>query len=322
LRTVDGGLHWQPVSLTLGLANQSTANSLPYGCDKNGITFVDVSTGWTAGTCPGGELFLYVTHDGGQTWQPQAPPPPPGDPADLFSNCQCAVNPPLFFSAQGGVLAITISEVNQGTYLYVTGDGGATWVLRELPVTQLRGAPDFFDANDGVITDGQQLFVTSDGGQTWTQLGTLPISETNLVGDIDFVDANDGWLTDGQHLYATHDGSQTWITITPVVVASLLGPPPPTDVTLTDDGQTLTLAVSERFLLDLGSEYTWTVTIDNPTIVTPVVNERVPEGAQGIYEALRDGTVNLTATGMPVCRQAQPPCATPSRQFQLKIVVQ
>jgi photosystem II stability/assembly factor-like uncharacterized protein len=322
LKTVDGGVNWQPISLALSPAGQSTPGSLPYSCDKAGITFIDATTGWAAGSCSSGPLFLYVTQDGGQTWQPQTLPPPPGDPADLYSNCLCAAESPTFVSAQDGVLAITVSQFNQGTYLYVTRDGGFTWAVRELPVALLFGAPDFFSASDGIVTDGQRLFSTSDGGATWTQSGTLPISGTNLVGSIDFVDPNDGWVTDGQHLYATHDGSQTWITITPVVVPSPPSKAPPVDITLANNGQTLTLQVDDEFLLDLGTQYTWTVTIDNPTIVAPVVSQTTVTGTQGTYEALRTGTATLVAAGEPVCRQSQPPCALPSRQFQLQIVVQ
>jgi photosystem II stability/assembly factor-like uncharacterized protein len=322
LKTLDGGVNWEPVMLALSPAGSSTGKGLPYSCDKNGIAFVDASTGWVAGTCASGPLFLYVTQDGGQTWQPQTLSPPPGDPADLYSNCQCAAEPPRFVSSQDGDLTVTISQVNPGTYLYVTQDGGLTWTVRELPVAQLFGPPDFFDASNSIVSDGQQLFRTSDGGQTWTQIGTLPVSQTNLVGGIDFVDPNNGWVTDQQHLYATHDGSQSWITITPEVVPSPPSRVPPIDLTLADDGQTLSLQVDEQFLLDLGAQYTWTVTIDNPTIVGRVANATAVQGAQGVYEALRSGTANLTAFGNPVCRQAQPPCATPSRQFQLAIVVQ
>jgi photosystem II stability/assembly factor-like uncharacterized protein len=321
LKTDDSGAHWKQVSLTSGLPGPSTANNLPLGCDKNGMAFVNASTGWVTGTCPGGAIFLYMSQDGGQTWQPQVPPPPPGDPADLFSDCQCAVDPPLFVSAQNGVMVITIFQANQGSYLYTTDDGGKTWMPRDLPVTQLFGGPDFFDANDGMISDGQRFFVTNDGGQTWAQLGTLPAPGQNLIGGLDFVDENNGWVTDGQHLYVTHNGSQTWITIIPVVAAASPNQPASLDVTLADDGQTLTLQVGQRLVLDLDRAYTWTVTVENPTVVGPLVDVPVPEGSQGVYEAFKSGETTLTANGDPICRQAQPPCTLASRRFRLQLVV-
>ncbi len=322
LKTENGGQTWQPVSLTSGQSGQPVTGTLPFGCDKTGIAFADTSTGWAAGSCPGGSLFLYVTHDGGQTWQPQPLSPPPGYAADLFSSCQCAVNPPIFVSPRDGVFALNIYEANQGTYLYVTSDGGANWTARELPVSQLLGEPDFWSPEDGVVTDGQQLYLTGDGGQSWAQVGPLPISGTNLVGGLNFIDIDNGWLTDGHSLYVTHDGSQTWTSVAPLVEYVTTGQGASIDVTLADDGQTLSLQVGERFLLDLGKEYTWTVNIDNPTIVGPVLNAPVRPGVQGLYEAFRSGSTTLTAAGDPLCRQAQPPCATPSRQFHLQLVVQ
>ena len=93
-------------------------------------------------------------------------------------------------------------------------------------------------------------------------------------------------------------------------------------VTLADDGQTITLSVGESFLLKLGEDYNWTVTVADQTIVSRVKNISVVRGAQGVYEALLAGKTSLTANGDPVCLQANPPCKLPSRQFTLEIVVQ
>ena len=40
------------------------------------------------------------------------------------------------------------------------------------------------------------------------------------------------------------------------------------------------------------------------------------------YEANKTGSTTLTASGDPVCRQSQPPCALPSRLFQITVEVQ
>ncbi|MCL5024972.1 MAG: hypothetical protein M1531_00515 [Chloroflexi bacterium] len=92
-------------------------------------------------------------------------------------------------------------------------------------------------------------------------------------------------------------------------------------VTLADDGQTIELHTGERFLLELGSDYDWTVTVADQNIVSRVVNVLVIRGAQGIYEAKQPGRTTLSATGDPPCRKAQPPCAAPSRTFRIDIVV-
>lgn len=317
--TTDGGMQWQQVSLTSGMEGESTPGSLPFVCDKSGITFSDTSTGWAAGACPGGALFFFVSHDGGQTWQPQTMPAPPGYSADLYSQCQCAVSRPTFVTPQVGFVTIQIYEQQQSAVLYVTEDGGATWTSRELPAAQLvGGSPDFVDASTGWLTDGQQLYVTHDAGQTWSPVGTLPLPGGDLRS-LDFVDADNGWLL-GQQPYVTHDAGQSWSIVSPVATAGPGTSTTPT-VTLADDGTTLPLQPGERFLLKLGEDYDWTVIVADQSIVSRVVNILVVRGAQGVYEAHQVGSTTLTATGDPVCRQAQPPCAAPSREFRLEIVV-
>ena len=93
-------------------------------------------------------------------------------------------------------------------------------------------------------------------------------------------------------------------------------------VTLADDGQTITLSVGESFLLKLGEDYNWTVTVADQSIVRRVVNITVVRGAQGVYEMHQLGSTTLTATGDPACLQSKPPCAMPSRLFQITVVVQ
>jgi photosystem II stability/assembly factor-like uncharacterized protein len=93
------------------------------------------------------------------------------------------------------------------------------------------------------------------------------------------------------------------------------------DVTLANDGQEITLNVGERFLLDLGDEYRWSVEVADQAILSRVVNITVIRGAQGVYEAHQAGTTTLSATGDPQCRQAQPPCGMPSRVFSITVAV-
>jgi photosystem II stability/assembly factor-like uncharacterized protein len=535
-RTVDGGMQWEGVSLTSGYPNQSTPGSLPFACDKSGLTFRDGATGWAAGSCPGGGLFFYVTYNAGETWQQQALPPPPGYPVNIYSDCQCGINTPLaFVSSQVGFFGVQIlTATGESAFLYATSDGGATWSPKALPLTHLIGGPDFIDADTGWVTDGQALNVTHDGGQSWAAVAQLPT--TNLVGGLNFVNANDGWITDGPQLYVTQDGGQNWSTLMPAVLPlvptpipgaiplpptrqpihfapgsttytltadlspgvpqayalraqagqrmtittsgqvsaqlydpqdnpltgvlsqpgpwetnlpqngnyslallgagkvtlsiyispmpaqtpapvplpatlqrinfapgatsatvtanltqgipqgyilraqagqqmaiaasgnatlALLGPEdsalPPASftpghwefaltqtgdyiiallgqgqvmltvsisplssslaVTLADDGQTFTLHIGQRFLLDLGADYDWTVTVDDPAVVSRVVNVLTIRGSQGLYEAHQPGRTTLSATGDPICRQAQPPCGAPSRMFRLQVVV-
>ena len=97
---------------------------------------------------------------------------------------------------------------------------------------------------------------------------------------------------------------------------------PSLTVTLDDHGQTIVLHTGDRFLLKLGEEYDWNVTIDNESVLARVVGITVVRGAQGVYEAKQAGTATLTADGDPPCRKAKPPCGAPSRHFEVTFTVQ
>jgi predicted secreted protein len=92
-------------------------------------------------------------------------------------------------------------------------------------------------------------------------------------------------------------------------------------ITLDDNGKNITLQVNETFLLKLGEEYDWNITIDDQAVLSRKVNVLVVRGAQGVYEAHKPGHATLTAVGDPPCRRATPPCAAPSRLFSLNVVV-
>lgn len=93
-------------------------------------------------------------------------------------------------------------------------------------------------------------------------------------------------------------------------------------ITLADNGKTITLQTGDRFLLMLGNNLNWIVSVADPSIVSRVPNVLVIRGAQGIYTANKAGQTTLSATGDPPCRQSRPPCAAPSQLFKLEIVVQ
>ena len=93
-------------------------------------------------------------------------------------------------------------------------------------------------------------------------------------------------------------------------------------VTLDDMGKTIHLKVGDNFLLELGDQYQWDVSISDQSVLDRVKGILVVKGAQGVYEALQPGTVTLEASGDPACRQSQPPCMMPSRLFELTVVVE
>ena len=92
-------------------------------------------------------------------------------------------------------------------------------------------------------------------------------------------------------------------------------------VTLADDGGTVDVSNGSDFLLKLGSDYDWTISIDNPDVVSRVVNIMVINGAQGVYEAHQPGHAALTATGTPVCAAGEI-CSNLALAFHVEINVQ
>jgi hypothetical protein len=93
-------------------------------------------------------------------------------------------------------------------------------------------------------------------------------------------------------------------------------------ITLADNDKTLTFHVGQHFLLALSESYDWTISIDNQSVVSRVVNVLAIRGTQGLFEAHKPGRTILTAVGDPPCRKAQPACAAPSRLFRLNVIVQ
>jgi hypothetical protein len=92
-------------------------------------------------------------------------------------------------------------------------------------------------------------------------------------------------------------------------------------VTLSDNGKAIQVSKGDRFLLKLGNNYVWNISIDNQTIISRVPNIMVIKGAQGLYEAHNQGQAILSATGDPECLSSVPACGQPSILFRLTIGV-
>ena len=93
------------------------------------------------------------------------------------------------------------------------------------------------------------------------------------------------------------------------------------EVTLADKDATVEMKVGDRFLLNLGDFYDWSLNVADTSILDRVKNIAVIKGAQGVYEALKPGRTTLSATGDPACRKSTPPCAAPSILFEVTVVV-
>jgi photosystem II stability/assembly factor-like uncharacterized protein len=218
-RTTDGGKTWTKVSTAS--PTYTSPGALSPGAEW--LTFLDASTGWATGSSPVTQfVWLYVTHDGGSTWNHQTLPPPAHGQGDLFTG------PITFFNSQDGVLPTCFSAgADIYTDIYVTHDGGTTWNSTSLlpfstcAVAAFVGASDFIDSTHGWVLDTAwtpaatttSLYMTSDGGAHWRKLST----STNFhdIQELDFVSDTVGWAigavtSEASFLLKTKDGGRTW----------------------------------------------------------------------------------------------------------------
>jgi hypothetical protein len=92
-------------------------------------------------------------------------------------------------------------------------------------------------------------------------------------------------------------------------------------VTLGDNGGTLSLKVGNTFLLSLGDERDWDISLSDSSIVSRVPNITVIRGAQGVYTAKAVGKTTLSANGKVRCEQGQI-CPQNILAFRIDIIVE
>jgi len=221
-QTPDAGITWTSVFHN-DPTEPGSSDSLPLGGIKNGMVFLNANTGWVTGSLPvAGNVYLYITHDGGISWAQQNIPLPAGYESYLYM-----AHTPIFFG-QEGLLPLTIYLPDSTSLtFYLTHDGGATWTgdpsapARSIPP----GRYSFADALHGWSWDGgSTLYSSSNAGLTWQGEGTnLNISGTLNQIDFTFNGAGSytGWaltgLDENNHskLYQTNDGGITWTPLIP-----------------------------------------------------------------------------------------------------------
>jgi photosystem II stability/assembly factor-like uncharacterized protein len=217
----DGGVTW--VSAFHNDTNQpGSSDSLPLDGIKNGMTFLDANTGWVTGSIPkDGDVYLYVTRDGGVTWTEQSLPLP----AD-YTAYQYIPRAPVFFGKDGFLPLIIHLPSRTDLTFYTTHDGGLTWSGDPTDGNKVikPGLPAFADAMHIWSWDGgTNLFLSTDGSQSWkSTLATLDLS--GRLARLEFVSASVGRFTgwalthvdDSGHsqLYRSSDGS-LWTAIIP-----------------------------------------------------------------------------------------------------------
>ena len=215
-QTTDGGQTWNVVANT-----NNSASGLPAEGLKTGISFKDTLNGWATGTDASNTPWLYVTHDGGKTWQKQTLPDLPGAIGTAATAISYQTTPPVFFGNTGLLPVFITGQLAQnqpvnGFLLYHTTNGGQSWYTdwKSNPATLTSFATN---QNELYIADplhawagvanSNAIYATSDGGESWQELGT----HFGPASDISFVNPSDGWaFLSNVGPVSTIDGGVNW----------------------------------------------------------------------------------------------------------------
>lgn len=146
-QTTNGGQSWNEIYTT----NQHAG--IPVTGIKTSITFVGKRTGFITnenGT-EKGNVGLFITHNGGQTWTPVKI----ALPAKFQSHYLIPQHP--MFNIQGtGILPVQVEGI--GTAIYRTNNKGISWSLQSvIPLKKVVDA-GFTNSNDLWITDGKAVY--------------------------------------------------------------------------------------------------------------------------------------------------------------------
>ena len=207
-QTNDGGTSWKLTATTN--PNQELTNELPSSGDKTGLVFADRKNGWLTGFTHGNGIWLYSTHDGGQTWESQSIPIPKGYHTEGGS---VSTEPPYFFGPKEGLLPVEFRGQTPPTLVfYRTQDGGLNWN----PTTPVQSSQQSFrglkwsiiDAMHDFVSDGYKLYYTSDGTHSFTSI--TPNIDLNNLKQLDFVSEQLGWAIIDGGLWKTNDGGHIW----------------------------------------------------------------------------------------------------------------
>jgi len=214
-QTGDGGATWTQ-TYTNDPNNSDSGDSLPLGGLKSGIVPLHMQTAWVTGVIYApGTAYLYRTDDSGQTWSQVHLVLPAG-----AENYELAIDRDQmqFVSGDDGYLVIRMAGEQTQTAVYVTKDGGNTWLLTPTLIPNA-GQSDFISPDEAIIYNGEQFYTTRDAGNTWTTVSPGIVFGDSFV-TMDFVNLNTGWIVtlDAQNhhsLYRTFDGGATWLSVAP-----------------------------------------------------------------------------------------------------------
>ena len=188
--------------------------------------FTTATTGWMAG---GPDHALYVTRDGGKSWQIGTLP----DPKQIGEIYSTDYDLPTFENDSHGALPVRYDVGAMGgkqastVVLFVTTDAGKSWSLGKT----LAGLPQNYGTGmpypSAVVSNGtlRAGFLNAEKQFCLQTLGLNGSSEKrtckfiprfSALEELSFVDLNQGWALANGGLLSTSDGGVSWQEITPV----------------------------------------------------------------------------------------------------------
>lgn len=171
-KTTDGGLNWG--------AGTGTGGFLP-----RKMIFFDSLTGYAFGFSTSGFYPMFVTTDGGVTWNQRGPS------HGVFHNYS-------FLNKNLGWIA------GRG-YIKKTTDGGFTWVNQNPYGDEFYSGIVFKDSSIGLVTRRGYMMKTRDGGNTWENLSL------KFYTDADLKVSDNGNVHLSFMLAKSTDDGDTWI---------------------------------------------------------------------------------------------------------------
>ena len=216
-QSTDGGATWSSVFHD-DPSQRGASDSLPLAGIKNGMTFRDARTGWVTGSIPqAGQVYLYMTQDGGLSWVQQNISLPAGYEAYPY-----LTQAPVFFGMEG-FLPVTIDLPGKPVLTFYTSqDGGLNWNGDPASSGQTipAGLVAIADAQHIWCWDGSATIYSSSGGtQPWIN-NSASLDLSGNLSRLQFVPGFTGWaltqLDNAGHsqLYRTTNG----IDWTPLII--------------------------------------------------------------------------------------------------------
>jgi photosystem II stability/assembly factor-like uncharacterized protein len=202
-RTADGGRSWSPlVTVDIG---HPTSHGLSNAGVKTGLAFRDAQNGWIGQITPG-QALMWLTHDGGASWEPATLPPPatgwePSADVSTGLDLQHSRYPDAI---EATVMSPTAAPTAPRAYLYVSAEGGRSWTgPRPLPEPPAGAQPSavappvaFAGPASWWYPRGSALFESQDAGQQWRPEGSLPGGRQ--FARLEAVDASHLWSIAGR----------------------------------------------------------------------------------------------------------------------------